>query len=109
MTRVLITEAAKQVDQKVMVAGWVNVRRAHGKILFIDLRDKSGVMQCVFVPSHKEAYDGAAEVRSEWVVELTGQIVARPEKMVNAEIETGKVELLVEGLKVLSKAATLPF
>ncbi len=109
MPRILITEAAKQVGEKVTVAGWVNVRRAHGKILFIDLRDKSGIMQCVFVPQNKEAYDAVQEVRSEWVIELTGQIVKRPEKMVNAEIETGTVELSVEQLKVLAKAETLPF
>jgi aspartyl-tRNA synthetase len=109
MQRILLTEAAKLVGQKVTVSGWVNVRRAHGKILFIDLRDKSSVMQCVFVPSNKEAYDAVQEVRSEWVVEFLGEIVARPEKMVNPEIETGKVELLVERVTVLSKAETLPF
>lgn len=108
MTRLLISEASKHVGEKVTVAGWVSVRRAHGKIVFIDLRDRSGLMQCVFIPSNKEAYDAAAEVRSEWVVALTGEIVARPEKMVNADIESGKVELLVEKLEVLSKAETLP-
>ncbi len=91
------------------VAGWVNIRRAHGKIVFIDLRDKSGVLQCVFVPNNKEAYDAVAEVRSEWVVELEGQIIKRPEKMVNAEIETGGVEMGVEALRVIAKAETLPF
>jgi len=108
MTRFLISEAAKHVGEKVTVAGWVSVRRAHGKIVFIDLRDRSGLMQCVFIPSNKEAYDAAADVRSEWVVALTGEIVARPEKMVNSDIESGKVELLVENLEVLSKAETLP-
>ena len=109
MKRFLISETAKHIGEKVKVAGWVNVRRAHGKILFIDLRDRSGILQCVFVPSAKEAYDAAQEIRTEWVVELTGQIVVRPEKMVNAQIETGKVELAVEELRVLSKAQTLPF
>ncbi len=109
MTRFLISETAQQVGEKVTVAGWVNVRRAHGKIVFIDLRDKSGVLQCVFVPNNKEAYDAAAEVRPEWVVEFTGQILKRPEKMVNAEIATGQVEMAVEQLRVISKAETLPF
>jgi len=109
MARVLIAEAAKQVDQKVMVAGWVSVVRKHGKILFIDLRDKSGVLQCVLVPQNVKAYEAAQEVRSEWVVELTGQMIVRPEKMVNDQIETGKVELSVEELRVLAKAETLPF
>src|SRR3989338_5910659 len=109
MQRFLIQEAAKHVGEKVKVAGWVNVRRAHGKIIFIDLRDKSGVLQCVFVPSNKDAYEAVNDVRTEWVVELTGQIVKRPENMVNKNIETGSVELSVEELKVLSKAETLPF
>ncbi len=108
MQRFLITEAIKHIGEKVKVAGWVNVRRAHGKIIFIDLRDKSGILQCVFVPSNKNAYEAVGEVRTEWVVELTGQIVKRPENMVNKNIESGMVELSVEELKVLSKAETSP-
>src|SRR5437868_9700167 len=109
MQRFLVSEIAKHVGEKVKVAGWVNVRRAHGKILFVDLRDRSGVLQCVFVPSSAAAYEAAQEVRPEWVVELVGQIVKRPEKMVNPELSTGQVELSVEELRVLSKAETLPF
>src|SRR3989344_1251192 len=109
MPRFLISETVKHVGEKVKVAGWVNVRRAHGKIVFIDLRDISGVLQCVFVPSNKEAYEAVGEVRPEWVVELVGQIFKRPENMVNDKISTGQVELLVESLLVLSKAETLPF
>jgi len=109
MHRFLISETAKHIGEKVKVAGWVNVRRAHGKILFIDLRDRSGLLQCVFVPSNKVAYDMAQEVRTEWVIELIGQIVKRPENMINAKIETGQVELSVEELNILSKAQTLPF
>ena len=109
MHRFLISQTSKHIGEKVKVAGWVNVRRAHGKILFIDLRDKSGVLQCVFVPSNAEAYNAAQEIRTEWVVELVGQIVKRPEKMINPDIASGTVELSVEELKVLSKAQTLPF
>jgi aspartyl-tRNA synthetase len=109
MQRFLITEAAKQIGEKVKVAGWVNVRRAHGKILFIDLRDRSGVLQCVFIPQNKEAYNKAQQARAEWVIELVGQIVKRPENMINKNIETGEVELSVESLTVLSEAKTLPF
>ncbi len=118
MQRILIGETIKLAGQKVKVAGWVNVRRAHGKILFIDLRDRSGLLQCVFaLPSEvltkegairKEAYDLAQELRTEWVVELEGQVVVRPEKMVNPEIQTGTVELLVEKLNIVSRAQTLP-
>lgn len=108
MPRFLVAEAAKHVGEKVRVCGWVNTRRAHGKILFIDLRDISGIMQAVFIPSNKEVYELAETLRPEWVVELTGQIVKRPEKMVNPKIVTGKVELSVESLKVLSESETLP-
>ncbi len=109
MQRILVNETPNHVGQKVKVAGWVNVRRAHGKILFIDLRDRSGILQCVFLPNNKEAYDAAQELRTEWVVELIGEVVARPEKMINSEINTGTVELSVEQLIIVSKAQTLPF
>src|ERR1035437_1651017 len=109
MQRFLVKDTAKHIGEKVRVCGWVNVRRAHGKILFIDLRDISGVLQVVFVPSNKEAYDLAQNLRPEWVVEIVGQIVKRPENMVNPKIETGQVELSVESLKVLSESETLPF
>jgi len=109
MKRFLISETTKHIGEKVKVAGWVNVRRAHGKILFVDLRDKSGFLQCVFIPQNQEAYNNAQDVRTEWVVELIGQIVKRPDNMINKNIETGEVELLVESLNVLSKAETLPF
>jgi len=108
MQRFLIKDAAKHVGEKVKVAGWVNVRRAHGKILFVDLRDISGFLQVVFVPSNEQAYKLAEQLRPEWVVEITGQIVKRPENMVNPKIETGQVEMLAEGLKVLSEAETPP-
>ena len=109
MQRFLVKDTAKHIGEKVRVCGWVNTRRAHGKILFIDLRDISGVLQVVFIPSNKEAYDLAQTLRTEWVVEIIGQIVKRPENMVNPKIKTGQVELSVESLKVLSEAETLPF
>ncbi|MCX6720430.1 MAG: aspartate--tRNA ligase [Candidatus Staskawiczbacteria bacterium] len=108
MQRFLIKDTAKHVGEKVRVCGWVNTYRAHGKILFIDLRDISGVIQVVFVPSNKEAYELAQTLRTEWVVEIIGTIVKRPENMINAKIETGSVELSVESLKVLSQSETLP-
>ena len=109
MHRFLISESAKYVGEKVKVAGWVSVKRVHGKIIFIDLRDRSGSLQCVFVPSNREAYEKAGEVKTEFVVELIGQIIKRPEKMVNDKVATGNVELSVENLNVLSKAETPPF
>jgi len=109
MHRFLIKDVAKNIGEKVKVAGWVDTRRAHGKIIFIDLRDRSGILQVVFIPSNKKVYELAQNLRPEWVVEIEGQIVKRPEQMVNSKIETGQVELSVEVLKVLSEAETLPF
>jgi len=109
MPRFLIKDTSKHIGEKVRVCGWVNTRRAHGKILFIDLRDRSGILQVVFVPSNKEIYDLAETLRPEWVIEIIGQIVKRPEKMFNPKVETGEVEMSVESLRVLSKAETLPF
>lgn len=108
MPRFLIKDTAKHIGEKVRVCGWVNTVRAHGKILFIDLRDRSGVIQVVFVPSNKEIYELAQKLRTEWVVEIIGQIVKRPENMVNPKIETGQVEMSVENLKVLAESETLP-
>jgi aspartyl-tRNA synthetase len=108
MQRFLIKDTAKHIGEKVKVCGWVNTWRAHGKILFIDLRDISGIIQVVFVPSNNEVYELAKTLRPEWVVEIIGQIVKRPENMVNDKIETGQVELSVETLNILSKSEALP-
>lgn len=108
MHRFLVNEAAKHIGQKVKIAGWVNVRRDHGKIIFIDLRDKSGFLQLVFTPSNVKVYDLANQLRPEWVIEVEGQVVSRPEKMVNPKIETGKVEMSVEALNIFSKSETPP-
>lgn len=108
MQRFHINETAKHIGEKIKVAGWADTIRAHGKILFIDLRDRSGFLQLVFVPSNKEVYELAGQIRPEWVIEIEGQIVKRPDNMVNPAMETGAVEMAVEKLEVLSKAETLP-
>jgi len=108
MPRFYIADTAKHSGEKVKIAGWINTIRAHGKILFVDLRDRSGVIQVVFVPSNKEVYELAQKLRTEWVVEIIGQIVKRPENMVNPKIPTGLVEMSVESMNVLSEAKTPP-
>jgi len=109
MKRILISETPNFVTGKVQVAGWVNVVRAHGKILFIDLRDSSGILQVVFLPGEAAVYELVKNVRPEWVVQITGEVVKRPPQMVNAKISTGQVEMVAKELKVLSEAKTLPF
>ncbi len=109
MKRTLISETTNFVGQTVTVSGWVNVVRAHGKILFIDLRDRTGLLQVVFLPQETGIYEKVKNVRPEWVVSITGDVVARPEKMVNEKIVTGKVELAAKNLEILAEAKTVPF
>ncbi len=108
MKRTLNEETIKKTEKKVKVAGWVNKIRAHGKILFCDLRDKSGILQLVFTPKNKELYKKAKKLKPEWVIEAGGKISKRPKKMENPDLKTGKVELVVQKLKVLSEAKTPP-
>ena len=109
MKRTLISETIQKVGKSVKVSGWVHVRRDHGKIIFIDLRDRSGILQCVITPDKRETYEIAKKLRSEFVVEMEGNIKARPEKLINPNIETGKVELETEKLIILNESKTPPF
>ncbi len=108
MVRTSIIETKDLAGQEVNLFGWVNVRRDQGKIIFIDLRDRSGVVQMVFVPSNKELFGLAEKLRSEWVIRVKGLVKERPEKMVNPEIPTGKVEIEPLELETLNEAETPP-
>lgn len=108
MKRIEIVETVSKVDSKVTIFGWVHTRRDHGKIIFIDLRDKSGLIQVVFIPNTL-AYDKVKEVRPEWVLSITGQVNKRPDKLVNKNLQTGGVELLAEDIEILNEAKTSPF
>jgi len=90
-------------EKQVKVAGWAQTMRAHGKIVFFDLRDYTGILQVVC------SAEVAKDIKTEWVVEVEGKIAKRPEKMVNSKIATGQVELQAEKITVLNKAKTLPF
>ena len=109
MKRVLNVETLKYIGEKVKVCGWVQTVRSHGKIVFLDLRDISGLLQVVVSPGVGSLAKLAKELRPEWVIEVEGTINKRPKGMENPKIETGEVELTVENLKVLSKAKALPF
>ena len=109
MKRILNTETIKYLNKEVKVCGWVNSRRDHGKIIFIDLRDISGILQIVFTPQNKKIYQLAQELRPEWVISVEGEVKERPKEMVNPKLETGKIEIQAENLEVFSKAKTLPF
>lgn len=109
MNRIAIKETVNKIGEEITVMGWVHTRRDHGKLVFIDIRDRSGLLQVVFIPSNKEAHAIAQQLRSEFVVKITGQINARPANMVNDKIPTGTVEMLATGLEIINEAKTPPF
>jgi len=109
MTRTLNKEAAKCLDKKIKVCGWVDTVRSHGKILFIDLRDKSGVLQVVATPKEESIYKIFQKLRPEWTIGIEGTVSKRPSGMINPNLETGKVELRPSNVEVFSEAKTLPF
>ncbi len=108
MVRTSIAETAAKSGQEVTVYGWVNIRRDHGKLIFIDLRDRTGLLQVVFLPQHP-AHEIAKNLRNEFVVRITGNINNRPEKLINDKIPTGRVELEAIDLEIISEAKTPPF
>ena len=102
-----VTEAL--AGQTVHVCGWVHRRRDHGGVIFIDLRDREGLLQLVFDPDAPEVFAQAEKLRSEFVVRATGKVRPRPAGTENANLASGKVEVLVTGLEVLNRAETPPF
>jgi len=104
MKRILISETTEHVGKVVKLAGWVNVRRDHGKIIFIDLRDRSGVIQTVIIPDQEEAYKQAKEIRSEYVIEIEGLVKERPGGSKNENNTFGDLEIEVQGIKILAKS-----
>ncbi|MDP2593350.1 MAG: aspartate--tRNA(Asn) ligase [bacterium] len=109
MERTTIGELGGKTGEEVLIQGFVDARRDHGKLVFFDVRDRTGKVQSVVLPNYKEASETAKEIRPEWVVELEGKVNERPEKMVNADEENGNIELEVSSIKILSKAKELPF
>lgn len=103
----LVTEA--QLGQTVTLAGWVNRRRDHGGVIFIDLRDREGTVQVVCDPDRAEMFKTAEDVRNEFCVQVVGLVRARPEGTTNDNIKSGKIEVLCHELKVLNPSVTPPF
>lgn len=98
------------LNQKICLAGWVHRRRDHGGLIFIDLRDRTGLMQLVFNPEYcQDVHEVAHALRSEYVISVTGTVVERSAETINKEISTGGWELHVDGLVVLNTSKALPF
>jgi aspartyl-tRNA synthetase len=101
---------ATHANQQVTLAGWVHRRRDHGGVSFLDLRDRYGIVQVTINPNlSKETLDQVANVRMEWVLQITGTVQKRPAGMQNPKMQTGEVEVIAESIKVLNPAKTLPF
>ena len=109
MERILIGELGDHVGETVNLCGWVDVRRDQGKLVFFDFRDRTGYVQGVVLPGDDALMETAKEVRSEYVVRVTGIVNKRPEKNVQADKQNGDIELEIKGIEVLSKAHELPF
>lgn len=109
MKRTLVKDLHAEIGNEVVIKGWVDVRRDHGKLTFIDLRDRSGKVQMVALPNHEEAHAIAGTLRSEWVIEVTGTVNKRPEKMVNKDLPAGDIEIEVLNIEVIAQAETPPF
>jgi len=106
--RTYIADIVKKEGESINLSGWVSVRRDHGKLIFIDLRDMTGSVQVIFTPKSEKAHEIANTVRSEWVVSVVGEIKKRPDNMANKDSETGKFEILASEITVLNEAVTPP-
>src|SRR4030043_2042121 len=102
MNRTLATDCQDKIGQQVLLKGWVNTRRDHGGLIFIDLRDRSGIIQIV---CGKEA----KELRPEFVVEIEGEVKNRATNLINPKLQTGKIEIKAKRISILNLAETLPF
>ncbi len=111
MTRILVSETPKKVGEMVTLKGWLDTRRDMGKITFVDLRDRTGIAQVVLVPGElpEDQRELIKDLRSEFVLQITGEVKERNANQVNPNLETGTIEILAKELVVLNEAKTPPF
>ncbi len=107
--RIYIKDLNKHAGEEVFICGWVDVRRDQGKMVFMDMRDMTGKVQGVVLPNHTEAIESVKEVRTEWVLKVTGIVNARPERNIKVGVLNGDIEMEITGIEVLNKAETMPF
>ena len=97
------------LDSQVKLCGWVNRRRDHGGVIFLDVRDKKGIAQIVINPDTADTFKLAETIRNEFVLQITGQVVARASEMVNSKIPTGEIEVLASHIEILNSSKPIPF
>ena len=100
---------SKYLDQDVNLFGWVHRRRDHGGVIFIDLRDREGVVQVVCDPDNADAFQVGDRARSEYVLSITGRVRRRPEGTVNDSLISGEIEILAKNIEILNTSETPPF
>ena len=99
----------KNLNQEVILCGWVNRRRDHGGVIFLDLRDKKGLAQIVINPETRDTFKLAESVRNEFVLKITGNVISRASEMINKKIPTGEIEVLASEIKILNTSKPIPF
>ncbi|MCA9347955.1 aspartate--tRNA ligase, partial [Candidatus Saccharibacteria bacterium] len=108
MNRTLSIEALDKIGQEITVKGWVNSRRDHGGLIFIDLRDHKGLIQLTIQPGSGEAFGTGEQLRDEFVISATGIVKERDENLKNPNIDTGSMEIIVSAIEVLNRSEPLP-
>src|SRR5688572_7114340 len=108
MERTYTTDAPQQIGNTITVKGWVNARRDHGGVIFIDLRDHNGIVQLTIHPQAEAAVSVGQEIRDEFVIKTIGTVTEREEGLRNPKLETGSIEIVVNDLTILNRAEALP-
>jgi aspartyl-tRNA synthetase len=101
--------SAAELDQTVTLCGWVNTRRDHGGVIFIDLRDREGIVQIVCHPTRPQVFAVAEKIRNEFVIRVAGKVIRREPALVNPKLKSGEIEVLCHELEILNPAVTPPF
>lgn len=109
MERILIKDLGEHIGQEVTIKGWVDVRRDQGKLIFIELRDRTGKVQMVALPDKPEVLSACGDVRPEWVLEINGKVNERPERNIKEGVLNGNLEIEILGVEILNKSETPPF
>lgn len=107
--RTYIKNLKDSIGSTVIISGWVDIRRDQGKLVFMDMRDMTGKVQCVVLPNHIEAMEQVKEVRTEWVLSVIGIVNKRPERNIKEGVLNGDIELEITNIEILNKAKTTPF
>lgn len=108
MERIYIEDLKNHIEKEVEIFGWVDIRRDHGKLIFLDLRDTTGTVQMVALPEHTEALSVAEKLRSEFCIKVTGKVNKRPERMIKEGLN-GYLEIEILNIEIISESETPPF